>query len=128
MGQLLRDIVSETMPVAGVKGLNLLADIPALPLVWGEEKRLKQVITNLISNALKFTSRGSITLSASRINSDYVLVQVKDTGRGIDKEEMSNLFDPYRRIRGTGPSLGGLGIGCSLQNNSRVTSRQYLGR
>ncbi len=112
--QLLRDSVAEMGPVASAKGLVLISNIPDLPPVKGDHSRLRQVITNLLNNAIKFTSKGTVTLSAVVFNSESVLVQVKDTGKGIEKEEMENLFDPFLRKTHEGQDLGGLGIGLAL--------------
>ena len=114
MGQLLQEIVSEMSPVAISKGLFLVSDIPELPLVLGDKERLRQVMSNLISNALKFTSKGIVSITACKCDSDTVLVQVKDTGKGLEKEETENLFDPYRRKTRDGQQSGGLGIGLAL--------------
>jgi signal transduction histidine kinase len=114
MSELIREIVSEMTPVASGKGLAMVSEIPDLPLVQGERSRLRQVMTNLLSNAIKFTNKGTVTVRASKYGSDLILVQVQDTGRGIDKEQMEDLFDPYRRKTNTGWEMGGLGIGLAL--------------
>ena len=80
----------------------------------GDSSRLRQVMTNLLSNAIKFTEKGTIRVKASQPDTDFLLVQVEDTGRGIDKEQMEDLFDPYRRKTNLGQDTGGLGIGLAL--------------
>jgi signal transduction histidine kinase len=112
--QLLLDSVAEMGPVASAKGLALVSDIPELPPVNGDYIRLRQVINNLLNNAIKYTAKGSVSLRAVVFNSESVLVQVKDTGKGIEKEEMENLFDPFLRKTREGQDLGGLGIGLAL--------------
>ncbi|MBN1191090.1 MAG: PAS domain S-box protein [Dehalococcoidales bacterium] len=114
MSELIREVVSEMTPVASSKGLVMISTIPALPLVMGDRSRLRQVITNLLGNAVKFTARGTIEVIASHYSLEFVLVQVKDTGRGIRPEEMENLFDPYRRKLPEGQELSGLGLGLAL--------------
>jgi signal transduction histidine kinase len=114
MEQLLRDIISEMSPIATAKGLLLVSEIGNLPLVMGDRSRLRQVMSNLLSNAIKFTLKGVVSVTAASEGSERVLVQVKDTGKGIDKEQIEDLFDPYRRKVNAGQELGGLGIGLAL--------------
>jgi signal transduction histidine kinase len=80
--------------------------------ILGDEDRLTQVITNLISNSLKFTEKGSITITAKVINS-HIQVSLTDTGMGIKKEDIPRLFQKFvqtqdyttRKTRGTGLGL-----------------------
>jgi signal transduction histidine kinase len=111
---MLNEIVSEMVPVAATKGLLMFQDIPDLPRVNGDRGRLRQVMNNLLSNAIKFTNRGSILIKASRLSYEEVLVQVRDTGRGMNAEELANVFDPYRRKLSSSHDMRGLGIGLAL--------------
>jgi two-component system, OmpR family, sensor histidine kinase VicK len=74
--------------------------------VEADKGRITQVISNLLSNALKFTQEGSILVSAKRVN-DNIIVSVKDTGTGIDPEILPNLFSKFttRSFEGTGLGL-----------------------
>jgi PAS domain S-box-containing protein len=114
LGGLIREVLSETGPVAAQKNLLLISDIPALPLVYGDKTRLRQVMHNLLSNAVKFTGKGTIVVSARSDEANFVMVQIKDTGRGIDKDQMDNLFDPYRSKIRAGEEMGGIGMGLAL--------------
>ena len=114
MAELLQDIVAETSPIASAKGLSLESSIPELPAVIGDSTRLRQIMANLLSNALKFTSMGIVTVTADNVDGENVLVQVTDTGRGIEPERLRDLFDPYRRKINEGEALGGLGVGLAL--------------
>ena len=114
MEKMLREIESEMKLLAHGKDLELELEVAgALPLAMGDRGRLRQVVMNLISNALKFTKVGKIEVKAERVG-EYVEVKVKDSGRGIGVEEMKELFDPYRRKVNEGQELGGLGIGLTL--------------
>jgi signal transduction histidine kinase len=83
-----------------------------LPLISGDRQRLMQVITNLFQNALKFTSKGKITITAKLIDND-IRVSITDTGMGIEKENIPKLFQKFvqaqdyvtRKTRGTGLGL-----------------------
>lgn len=85
-----------------------------LPPLYGDKGRLRQVILNLLNNAVKFTARGSITLLA-RVQGDAVLVGIKDTGSGLLPDEIPQVFNEFwqsRDIHGTGIGTG-LGLAIS---------------
>jgi len=114
-GQLLEKIAHEAMPLALRSGQSLSTQIPpSLPVVVADEERFRQIVLNLLNNAFKFTpAGGKITLKA-RTENDTLVVEVKDTGCGIDREERQLLFEPYRRLNSDREGLGGLGLGLSL--------------
>jgi PAS domain S-box-containing protein len=86
----------------------------ALPLMMGDEIRLKQVLRNLISNALKFTKKGGIVVGASH-DEDTVTFWVKDTGIGISEEDRALIFEKFRQAQGgNSREFGGTGLGLSL--------------
>lgn len=97
------------------KGLSWRVEIAeALPRVWGDRTRLRQVILNLVSNAVKFTTHGEIRLTA-RVKRDRVMVAVSDTGLGIPLHEQSVIFDEFRQSeRTTARGYGGLGLGLAI--------------
>jgi PAS domain S-box-containing protein len=114
MGRLMREIESETRPLVKKKGLELELKVEGeLPLALGDQGRLRQVLFNLISNAMKYTQSGKVEVRGRKVG-ESIEVSVKDSGRGIGPEEMEHLFDPYRRKRNEGQELGGLGIGLAL--------------
>jgi signal transduction histidine kinase len=95
------------------KELDLVKDIESgLPPVMGDYDRLVQVLINLLSNAAKFTTRGSVTCHAAR-HDDSVLVSVVDTGSGIAKEEHARVFEKFTQVTDTlsgKPRGTGLGL------------------
>ncbi|MCP4535965.1 MAG: substrate-binding domain-containing protein [Chloroflexi bacterium] len=97
------------------RGPSWRAEIPAdLPQVWGDRTRLRQVVLNLVNNALKFTARGQVTLWAES-NDDTVTVAISDTGLGIPIEEQQVIFDEFRQSeRATARGYGGLGLGLAI--------------
>jgi signal transduction histidine kinase/DNA-binding response OmpR family regulator len=97
------------------KDLAWRVEIPKnLPRVWGDRARLRQVTLNLVSNAVKFTARGEIALSAS-VDDEHVTVRVQDTGLGIPVEEREAIFDEFRQSkRTTARGYGGLGLGLAI--------------
>jgi PAS domain S-box-containing protein len=115
LSQLINQIAKEIFPAAENKGLTLEFKIDAnLPIIQGDWVRLYQVITNLLTNAVKFTSTGKIILTAANYDKDNVIFQIKDTGRGLDTDQMEYIFDPYRRKPIGGMQFSGIGIGLAL--------------
>jgi len=114
ISELIHDIVDEMAPVAAARGLNLTSEVSTIPPVHADKGRLKQVLTNLISNAFKFTDQGEVSIKVKYNDPDSLLIQVKDTGRGISFEELEHIFDPYRRRSSEKQALGGLGIGLAI--------------
>jgi len=98
-------------PLAEEKGINLLIEIPDLIQNnrIGDRQKIYQVLTNLISNAIKFTERGSIKLIVSNDFQDQVSLIVEDTGIGIAKDLWPDLFQPFNTA-----SQGGKGSGLGL--------------
>jgi signal transduction histidine kinase/DNA-binding response OmpR family regulator len=97
------------------KGLLWRADISrSLPAVWGDRTRLRQVVINLVNNAVKFTGYGEITLRAAAENGNLI-VAVQDTGLGIPLEDQELIFNEFRQSdRTVGRGCGGLGLGLAI--------------
>lgn len=102
---------------ADSRGIRLSLDLPAeLPLVRIDRDRFRQALTNLLSNALRHTAQGSITLQA-REESDQkqVRIKVEDTGEGIPTEDLPHLFERfYRGEKSRARSAGGSGLGLAI--------------
>jgi len=109
------DVIEYFQPQARQKRILLHADLPsALPEVWADEKKLRQVLVNLLDNALKFTPReGTVTLAAS-VRGGRLNIIVADSGPGMSVAEQARLFQPYSRLAGSQKHNGGLGLGLSL--------------
>jgi signal transduction histidine kinase len=97
------------------KDLRLQKNLdPALPLALFDADRVTQVLYNLITNALKFTEKGSITIG-SRQDDGRILVWVEDTGLGIPKEDIHKIFERFEQIRQDGQLFdGGTGLGLAI--------------
>ena len=100
------------------KGLELHWEIPPSQIVIRSDVvRVKEVISNLLQNAVKYTDRGAITVKVITIaKSDSVAVQVQDTGMGIAEHQLSSIFDPFMQAHKTSSenSRGGIGLGLSI--------------
>lgn len=115
--QLVQDVAQLEQGVAWSKHLQfsveLADDLPAL--VLGDAVRIKQVLLNLVNNALKFTERGGITLRAVR-EGDYLVYSVADTGPGIPEDSQARLFDRFEQVAGPQRHVGsGLGLAISRE-------------
>ena len=114
----LRDNVEEILnllrPLATKKGIELFSSINdgVPPAIWGDPARLRQVLINLVGNAIKFTEQGYVRLSIE-VEDQYVSIKVEDTGIGIPADKIKAIFDKFtqadtsvtRRYGGTGLGL-----------------------
>jgi signal transduction histidine kinase/AraC-like DNA-binding protein/ActR/RegA family two-component response regulator len=115
LGQAL-DLVAETgRRLAYERGLAWQADLPACgPWVWGDRTRLRQVVLNLVNNAIKFTAHGQVRLEV-KADPNWVTVAVHDTGLGVPPGEQEAVFDEFRRSESSlGRGYGGLGLGLAI--------------
>jgi signal transduction histidine kinase len=112
---LIQHISEEMAPLIHHRQQTLALDLPpALPHIMGDEVRLRQVLRNLLNNATKFTpEKGKITIRAKR-NDNNLVVEVEDTGSGIDADKMSKVFLPYVRLGEATEHQKGLGLGLKL--------------
>ncbi len=86
----------------------------SFPAVRADENRLLQILINLIHNAMKFTDKGAVTVSAEQ-RKGMAYIHVRDTGIGIDEETRNRIFHPYEQgDSGTAATYGGLGLGLSI--------------
>jgi len=113
----LRDTFS---PVAQQKSIELVID--SEPGIFAEietdPQRLEQILKNLLSNALKFTEQGTVTLRVSAVGGDRVAFSVSDTGIGISPTKQRAIFDPFFQADGTtSRKYGGTGLGLSISRN-----------
>ncbi len=117
---MVRDVTAMMRLRAGEKGLQLRVDqSSAFPrYIKGDEARLRQVMLNLVGNAVKFTHRGAVTirLGARKNGGQHLVIEVEDTGPGIAPEDQKRLFKPFVQLGETGAQKGtGLGLAISRQ-------------
>jgi PAS domain S-box-containing protein len=126
-GFALRECLGDTMKSLGIrahsKGLELMCRIPPeVPEgLLGDEVRLRQVVVNLVGNAIKFTDQGAIVAEVavdSRFADHVVLrVSVNDTGIGIPEDKLASLFDPFEQLdSSTVRRRGGTGLGLAISS------------
>jgi len=116
----LRDVIAETMKPLGVtaaaKDLLLAVGIaPDVPdTVWGDPVRLRQVLINLVANAIKFTENGEIALRVAPTDG-LVRFEVRDTGMGIPEDQRKRIFEPFAQAdNSTSRRFGGTGLGLAI--------------
>lgn len=109
-------VVALCGPLAAEQSLTLDVEVGREP-VWGlaDQRRLKQVLLNLISNAIKFNrSGGSVTLQAFADVDDWVRIEVIDTGVGMSPDELKRLFTPFERLDAPRRGVEGNGLGLAV--------------
>jgi PAS domain S-box-containing protein len=118
--QAIRDVVAILQVRAQQQGITLQAELTpgCPPAVLGDGARVRQVLLNLIGNAIKFTSRGGVTVTVAPKTNDqgeWLQVRVIDTGIGIDAAAQSRLFEPFTQAESsTARRFGGTGLGLAI--------------
>jgi signal transduction histidine kinase/CheY-like chemotaxis protein len=121
MQSLVEEVVSAFAPPAAKKGLELVCAIsPELPAALsGDAIRIRQVLVNLVGNAVKFTEKGDILVSAELVSqtqeSARVRISVRDTGIGIPKDRLESVFEAFTQVDGSSTRrFGGTGLGLTI--------------
>ena len=119
LGAMLRDSTRLWDDQAQAKGLTFTRDLDACPgMIVGDAVRLRQVVFNLMSNALKFTATGGVSLSVSVVAGDRLHIVVADTGIGIAADKCDDIFESFRQAdTSTTRQFGGTGLGLSICRN-----------
>jgi signal transduction histidine kinase len=117
VSELFEEVQSELEPI--IKRSNLIVSTKqrgAVPSVRSDRQKVKQIVLNLLSNALKFTPAGSVTMTASYdARRREVAIAVKDTGVGIPVEDQAKVFEDFRQLDSSpARGYGGTGLGLSI--------------
>ncbi|MBX7480940.1 PAS domain-containing protein [Qipengyuania qiaonensis] len=114
-GHLVRSSVRLFEPNAKAKGISLEMDIaPDLPEGIGDKLRVRQIILNLVGNAIKFTEQGAVRIEAGK-SKDTVLIRVIDDGPGIAEDQLSYIFEEFTQLQsGSSDAYRGVGTGLGL--------------
>jgi signal transduction histidine kinase len=100
---------------------------------WADPRRVRQVLANLVSNAVKATSQGQVRLMVSR-SVDRVIVQVSDSGKGIEPEALQTIFEPYKQAGDVTSRRKGVGLGLAISrrlvllHGGTIDAQSELGR
>jgi len=92
------EILDSFRPNLREAGIKLIVDFPANITMHSDERRIKQILINLISNAVKYTYEGEVKISVRPQATDRLIIKVSDTGIGITKEDMKRLFKPFQQL------------------------------
>jgi signal transduction histidine kinase len=117
MKPFLTEVVNQLKSIASNKELTLLLEIEeGIPAALADSHRLRQVVINLVSNALKFTDKGGVTIRCNTLrNHDMLCISVSDTGIGIAPAALSYIFEAFRQADGsTTRRFGGTGLGLTI--------------
>jgi two-component system sensor histidine kinase BaeS len=116
LAALIRELRENLEPVAADRGIGLEADVAAgLPVLSADGDRLRQVLVNLLANALQHTPAGGRVTVRARAGDGRVVVEVADTGAGIAPEDLPHLFERfYRADRARTRATGGTGLGLAI--------------
>ena len=114
INEVLSEAISRAAPAA--VAVEFKSDLePRLPIVAGDRDRLIQVVSNLVNNAVKYSPEGGTVTLTSRVEGRYALVSVTDTGIGIPQDEITHVFERFRRVRsGAAQSIPGTGLGLTI--------------
>ena len=97
------------------RGLSIKCDVPTTEIfVFGDEEKIRQVITNFVDNSNKYTESGGVVVSVVDKGEDLVLFEIKDTGIGLVAEEVGSVFQKFQRGAGAKLDSGGSGLGLYL--------------
>jgi signal transduction histidine kinase/ActR/RegA family two-component response regulator len=110
-----KGVISTSIGLVRNKPIQIRPDFPdTLPRIHADPQRIRQIILNLMSNAIKFTETGSVTLQA-RVEGEKVRIAIIDTGIGIPEKALNHIFDRYRQAeQGTEKKYGGTGLGLDI--------------
>ncbi|GAB4266235.1 MAG: hypothetical protein Kow0092_19020 [Deferrisomatales bacterium] len=109
----IEEVIHQARSLVGDRPLRLEIRLEEpLPEVWADPDRLRQVLFNLVGNALKFTERGRVAIEAERSGARSVTVRVADTGPGIPPRHLESIFDKFVQVPGS--NRGGVGLGLAI--------------
>jgi PAS domain S-box-containing protein len=115
LNDVVQEVAAQMEPMVKRKGLEFNVQLPSEPVYMETDRtKVKQIVLNLISNAVKFTSRGSVSIS-TRINGTEVRIAVSDTGIGIRPQDLEVIFEEFRQVdQSRTREYGGTGLGLSI--------------
>jgi len=126
MDEITQITVDQLLPQAEMKKLQLVYNKPIspLPILNADKEKLRQVINNMIDNAIKYTMAGKIEVTLSQTAKD-IMVKVTDSGRGVSKDQLKGIFQKYERGKTPARNSSGLGLGLYV---AKVIVEQHKGK
>jgi len=134
--KLVKESVTSWQPQITAKEISMSLDLPGnLPLVNIDRQRVKQVLHNLLENALAHTDKGGIITVAAAKQGNWVEISVSDTGKGIPAEDLPNIFERFYRVdKSRARATGGSGLGLTIAkrlveaHGGKITVQSELGK
>ncbi|MBF0477947.1 MAG: PAS domain S-box protein [Candidatus Omnitrophica bacterium] len=133
--EVVRDVIEMQKSVIKNKAVTLeIKSEKGLPALSADKDRVIQVLNNLISNALKFTHEGNITVSVSCFDRKLMTFCVRDTGMGIKEEDLPKLFQKFQQVGGASQQVSGTGLGLAIckeiveRHNGRIWVESQFGK
>jgi signal transduction histidine kinase len=113
--KMIQETIETVQQTANKKQINLYASIEKpIPEIVIDSERVKQVITNLLNNSIKFSEEKSKIYVYVKTKNEYVLFEVKDYGRGISQDKKEKIFDAFYQVNLEDKKLGGVGLGLAI--------------
>jgi two-component system, OmpR family, phosphate regulon sensor histidine kinase PhoR len=133
---MVHDVFTAIQPVASVKGPALLSGVsPDATHVRVDPTAFRQILTNLVENAVRYTREGSVTVRTRKAGSGGVWIDVSDTGIGIPGEHLPRIFERFYRVdAGRSRAEGGTGLGLAIvrhlvdAHGGRIDATSTVGR
>src|SRR5216684_1934816 len=115
IAEVVQTVLTTVEPLASQKHLVLKSELPpSLPMARGDERRIAQVLLNLVGNAIKFTDTGEVAVRASAANGSFT-VAVRDTGPGIPESDHTKIFEEFQQADTSSTRVkGGTGLGLAI--------------
>jgi signal transduction histidine kinase len=115
-GELVREVLAEVQPLIARSGLEVKSRLGRLPRVRSDRPKVKQIVLNLVTNAIKFTPRGTIVVGATfNAKTGRLAMSVEDTGIGIADEDKDRIFEDFRQVDSSlARTHGGAGLGLTI--------------
>lgn len=115
LDELMKSIISLIQPMATMR--NIKIQVPSVTHFWvkADQQRLKQVLLNLISNAIKYNhDSGEVNISVLSLPNEFARISIADNGYGIKKEDQAEIFEPFKRVSDRQENIEGTGIGLTI--------------
>jgi signal transduction histidine kinase len=108
----INELIRDLAPIADTEGTKIINDVPAEIDVYSDRRFIGQILQNLLSNALKFTSRGTIRIAAREDEDGSITCSVSDTGKGISADVLDKIFERFETD--AAPERRGIGLGLAI--------------
>ncbi|MCK4449516.1 MAG: HAMP domain-containing histidine kinase, partial [Anaerolineae bacterium] len=134
LDDVVREVVETLSPTASEKGLELLTEVPEGITLFSDKRRIKQVLMNLVSNAVKYTPAGGSVAVRAWSEDDQIKAEVSDTGIGISEKALPRIFEEfYRAQNAKSMEMEGTGLGLAIardvveQHGGQITVESVVG-